>query len=368
MSNRPVGFGRAADGRTGRRHHRRESARRLLPVGDLRAPVLRDDDQLHRSPGDRHPQADASAAARLDRGRLRRHRLCLSARLRGRAAARRPDDGSPRDQARLRGRDHRLEHCRRSHTPRSRSTDPPRPPCLAGVGLTLLGLGRRVHRGAAGARTRRGGELPGRDQGGRRVVSQAGTRAGDRHLQLRHQRRRAGHADRGALDHLQLRLVLGVHRHGHPGLLLAVPVVADLQLAREAPRGCRQRRWPTSAAIRPEKSTPVPLSAVLPHRQTWAFAVGKFMTDPVWWLYLFWMPDFFSRNYGLDLKGIGLPLVVIYQVASVGSIGGGWLSSSLLGAVGGRTPRARPRCSSARWRSSRSCLRRERRACGRPSR
>jgi len=80
----------------------------------------------------------------------------------------------------------------------------------------------------------------------------------------------------------------------------------------------------------PEKSTPVPLSAVLPHRQAWAFAIGKFMTDPVWWLYLFWMPDFFSRNYGLDLKGIGLPLVVIYQVASVGSIGGGWLSSSLL--------------------------------------
>jgi len=80
----------------------------------------------------------------------------------------------------------------------------------------------------------------------------------------------------------------------------------------------------------PEKTTPVPLSAVLPHREAWAFAVGKFMTDPVWWLYLFWMPDFFSRNYGLDLKGIGLPLVVIYQVASVGSIGGGWLSSSLL--------------------------------------
>ena len=80
----------------------------------------------------------------------------------------------------------------------------------------------------------------------------------------------------------------------------------------------------------PETTTPVPLSAVLPHREAWAFAVGKFMTDPVWWLYLFWMPDFFSRNYGLDLKGIGLPLVVIYQVASVGSIGGGWLSSFLL--------------------------------------
>jgi MFS transporter, ACS family, aldohexuronate transporter len=80
----------------------------------------------------------------------------------------------------------------------------------------------------------------------------------------------------------------------------------------------------------PEKTTPIPLSKLLPHREAWAFAAGKFLTDPVWWLYLFWMPDFFSRNYGLDLKGIGLPLVVIYQVASVGSIGGGWLSSSLL--------------------------------------
>jgi ACS family hexuronate transporter-like MFS transporter len=74
----------------------------------------------------------------------------------------------------------------------------------------------------------------------------------------------------------------------------------------------------------------VPWAKLLPHRQTWAFAIAKFLTDPIWWLYLFWIPDFLSRNYGLDLKGLGLPLVVIYQVASVGSIGGGWLSSALL--------------------------------------
>jgi ACS family hexuronate transporter-like MFS transporter len=54
------------------------------------------------------------------------------------------------------------------------------------------------------------------------------------------------------------------------------------------------------------------------------------MTDPIWWLYLFWIPDFLNRNHGLDLKSIGLPLVVIYLVADVGSIGGGWLSSSLI--------------------------------------
>jgi MFS transporter, ACS family, hexuronate transporter len=80
----------------------------------------------------------------------------------------------------------------------------------------------------------------------------------------------------------------------------------------------------------PERITPIPWSKLFPHRQTWAFAVGKFMTDPIWWLYLFWIPDFLNRNHGLDLKSIGLPLVVIYLVADVGSIGGGWLSSSLI--------------------------------------
>jgi MFS transporter, ACS family, hexuronate transporter len=85
--------------------------------------------------------------------------------------------------------------------------------------------------------------------------------------------------------------------------------------------------------IRSDPSEPVvtiPWGRLFPHRQTWAFAIGKFMTDPIWWLYLFWIPDFLNRNHGLDLKSIGLPLVVIYLVADVGSIGGGWLSSSLI--------------------------------------
>ncbi|MGH9385341.1 MAG: MFS transporter [Vicinamibacterales bacterium] len=74
----------------------------------------------------------------------------------------------------------------------------------------------------------------------------------------------------------------------------------------------------------------VPLGAILPHRQTWAFAIGKFMTDPIWWLYLFWVPDFLSRNHGLNLLAVGPPLVAIYLIADVGSIGGGWLSSALI--------------------------------------
>ena len=58
--------------------------------------------------------------------------------------------------------------------------------------------------------------------------------------------------------------------------------------------------------------------------------IGKFLTDPIWWLYLFWIPDFLNRNHGIDLKTIGPPLVAIYLVADVGSIGGGWLSSMLI--------------------------------------
>ena len=88
----------------------------------------------------------------------------------------------------------------------------------------------------------------------------------------------------------------------------------------------------------PDRATSLTWRQIVPHRQAWAFAIGKFLTDPIWWLYLFWIPDFFSRTYGLDLKNIGPPLVIIYLLADVGSIGGGWLSSSLIGR--GWTPNA----------------------------
>jgi len=80
----------------------------------------------------------------------------------------------------------------------------------------------------------------------------------------------------------------------------------------------------------PEDDRPVPWKAILPHRQTWAFAIAKFMTDPIWWFFLFWLPDFFAKNHGLDLKTFGPPLVAVYLLADVGSIGGGWLSSNLI--------------------------------------
>jgi MFS transporter, ACS family, hexuronate transporter len=80
----------------------------------------------------------------------------------------------------------------------------------------------------------------------------------------------------------------------------------------------------------PDPQVKIPWLQLLRYRQTWVFALGKLMTDPVWWLYLFWIPDFLNRNYAIDLKTIGPPLVAIYLIADVGSIGGGWLSSALL--------------------------------------
>jgi ACS family hexuronate transporter-like MFS transporter len=71
-------------------------------------------------------------------------------------------------------------------------------------------------------------------------------------------------------------------------------------------------------------------SQLLPIRQTWAFAAGKFMIDPIWWFYLFWIPDYLQRAHGLHLTQIGLPIVVIYVISDLGSIGGGWFSSRLI--------------------------------------
>jgi ACS family hexuronate transporter-like MFS transporter len=88
----------------------------------------------------------------------------------------------------------------------------------------------------------------------------------------------------------------------------------------------------------PEPAQKVSWFELLGHRQAWAFAIGKFLTDSVWWFYLFWFPLFMADQFGFDLGKIGPPLITVYLLADVGSVGGGWLSSRLLKA--GWTPNA----------------------------
>jgi ACS family hexuronate transporter-like MFS transporter len=88
-----------------------------------------------------------------------------------------------------------------------------------------------------------------------------------------------------------------------------------------------------SAHISATPPTPVrgaSWAALLTRRQVWAIAIGKFLTDPIWFIYLFWIPDFLNKTRGLGLLTIGLPLVVIYLGADIGSVGGGWLSGALI--------------------------------------
>lgn len=69
---------------------------------------------------------------------------------------------------------------------------------------------------------------------------------------------------------------------------------------------------------------------VIRRRETWAYALGKFFIDPIWWFFLFWLPGYLGERYGLDLKTFALPLAAIYLISDVGSIAGGWMSSKLI--------------------------------------
>lgn len=81
---------------------------------------------------------------------------------------------------------------------------------------------------------------------------------------------------------------------------------------------------------------PISWGRVLRIKETWAYALGKFFIDPIWWFFLFWLPGYLFDRYDLDLKSFGLPLAAIYLISDVGSIAGGWLSSRLI--ASGRTP------------------------------
>ena len=75
---------------------------------------------------------------------------------------------------------------------------------------------------------------------------------------------------------------------------------------------------------------PVAWSRLIGKRETWAYALGKFLIDPIWWFFLFWLPGYMFDRYQLDLKTFGLPLAAIYLISDFGSVAGGWLSSRMM--------------------------------------
>ncbi len=80
----------------------------------------------------------------------------------------------------------------------------------------------------------------------------------------------------------------------------------------------------------PEKIERVPWRRVAPCKEAWAFAIAKFLTDPIWWFYLFWIPDYLQTTFHLSLAQIRVPVMLAYAISIGGSVGGGWLSGALI--------------------------------------
>ncbi|MEO8334528.1 MAG: MFS transporter [bacterium] len=122
-------------------------------------------------------------------------------------------------------------------------------------------------------------------------------------------------------------IVAGVAGFGW--LLLWVPLFEDTpgesRFVSEGERELIQGDEPSDAL-----DTPIPWVRLFEYRQTWAIVIAKFLTDPVWWFFLIWLPDFFKKTRGLDLKSSWVHLITIYAVSTVLSLGGGWLSGHLI--------------------------------------
>src|SRR6185312_12235043 len=81
---------------------------------------------------------------------------------------------------------------------------------------------------------------------------------------------------------------------------------------------------------RPDPPQRVSWVELLKHKQTWAFTIGKLLTDPIWWFYLYWLPDFLESQYGLKGTQVSMPVALVYTMSTVGSIWGGWLPMSFI--------------------------------------
>jgi ACS family hexuronate transporter-like MFS transporter len=111
------------------------------------------------------------------------------------------------------------------------------------------------------------------------------------------------------------------------GLLGFVWLVLWIPLYKETPSGSLS---PTDVSDRSHRPVSVPWLSLFGYRQTWAFIFGKLMADPIWWFYLYWLPKFLDAKYGVQLAQLAMPIIVIYLIADVGSVGGGWMSSALI--------------------------------------
>ena len=81
----------------------------------------------------------------------------------------------------------------------------------------------------------------------------------------------------------------------------------------------------------PQRIRAIPWARLIDKKETWAFAIGKMLTDPVWWFWTFWLPGYFQRTFHLTLGKSSAPIVVVYAICCVGSVAGGWLSSAMIG-------------------------------------
>ena len=113
------------------------------------------------------------------------------------------------------------------------------------------------------------------------------------------------------------------------GLCVAGILANPLSPAGRAPLASPRPSSPLSSAIPARRSNSVPWSHVVPCKEAWAFAVAKFLTDPIWWFYLFWIPGYLQTTFHLSLSQIRIPVMLAYAISIVGSVGGGWLSGAI---------------------------------------
>lgn len=116
---------------------------------------------------------------------------------------------------------------------------------------------------------------------------------------------------------------------GAVGLLWVVIWLKVMRTVNGKPDVSEQELEIILADDEPETERPS-LSSLIVKREVWAICIALFLTGPVWWFFLFWLPKFLSSTHGVTLTGLAAPLVTIYLISDLGSILGGWASSSLI--------------------------------------